>query len=82
MLRKLGNVGVLLSCLAAAGCQGFFLTEPYNDVVDHVNDCPFRMDWAYHPMLDLTRINRADGIQFRHVPKKLRHCDCPHCGCY
>lgn len=82
MLRKLGKMGALLLSLASAGCQGFFLTEHYNDAVDHVNDCPFRMDWAYFPKLDLTRINRADGIQCRHVPHKLRHCDCPYCVPY
>ena len=65
MLRNLGKLGALVLALSGAGCQCCFVTERYNDLVDHVNDCPCRFDWAYHPKLDLTRINRVDGIQCR-----------------
>ncbi|AMV18983.1 hypothetical protein [Planctomyces sp. SH-PL14] len=66
MLRRMGNLGVaVLTVATLAGCQCCFVTEHYNDLVDHVNDCPVRMDWAYFSKLDLTRINRLDGIQCR-----------------
>jgi hypothetical protein len=74
MLNKLGKLGVLAGALlAASSCQCCRFTEPYNDFIDHVSDCPCRLDRFYHPKLDLTRINRADGWQCG----RCRDVNCP-----
>lgn len=79
MLRGMGKLGALLCAVAGlAGCQCCFVTERYNDVVDHVNDCPVRFDWAYFPKLDLTRINRVDGLQCGRCERPA----CPDCPVY
>lgn len=57
----------------ACGCQCCCVTEYWNDLVDCTADVEPCVDCLYDPWLDLTRINRVDGLQ----------CGCHRCQtCY
>ncbi|QDU41215.1 hypothetical protein Mal4_55800 [Maioricimonas rarisocia] len=60
MIRLTSILTVVAALCCSVGCQCCALTEPYQDLVDHVSDHEGNADRFYHPGFDLTRIGRAD----------------------
>lgn len=46
--------------LGQSGCRCCFLFEPYNDLIDHLNDSRWIFDPWYCPRLDISRAGKPD----------------------
>ena len=62
-MKRITSLLLGLLILTACGCQCCGVTDHYCDHIDDVADSGPRMEWLYHSKLDLTRINKCDGIQ-------------------
>ena len=61
-MKALTSILLGLLFLATTGCQCCCVTEHYCDGIDDIADSSPRLDGCYHSHLDLTRINKCDGI--------------------
>lgn len=60
-----------------SGCRCCFLFEPYNDLIDHLNDSQWIFDPWYCPRLDISRAGKPDwcGPINRHLAPCRCECE-------